>query len=271
MEYRPNSNQPDVGYFTADSFRMQERYTTNNNKRIPICFCIDVSGSMGEPIGLFRGTRIQLLSDVMRRLLQALKGDPKLSERACVCIVTYNKYAVTVQDFLDVADVDPVRATSFRCTGQTRFSIALKHALREIDVYQKNIMDSDNMTETPILVFMTDGEPVGDGAQYIESVVNTIQRRTAEKQLHMLPVGISSEAQMGILVDTIRCMEDGRAYRMLKPEDFETVFEHIRSLINNINPDDVSGMASQQEDTQDTGSGQDMFFSMAQDFANDLF
>ena len=272
MEFRPNSHQHEAGYFTADSFRMQERYTTNNNARIPICFCVDVSSSMERCSSARSSSRIELLSSVMRRLLTALKSDPILGERACVCIVTYNKYAITAQDFLDVADVNIARATSFSCLGQTRFSEGLNQAMREIDAYQQSILDSDNTTATPILIFMTDGEPVGEFGDHLNNAIRSIQKRTAGKQLHMLPLGISKEAQMNLLVDMVSCMEDGRAYRMIEPEDFESVFSKIRELIDdNMDPTEqghvVNAMASENEATQDTGSGQDMFLMMVEEFA----
>lgn len=261
MELWRGERVEETGYRTADEYLQIERFTSNNNNRIPICFCVDVSGSMNESIGLFGGTRIMLLKKVMSKLLQAFKDDPKLSERACVCVVSYAKYADTTQTFLDAAEVDPDRATTFVPNGQTRFSEGLNRALREIDNYQNQILDSDNITSTPILIFMTDGEPVGEFGNYLQNVYTEIHRRLEEKALHVFPIGISKQARM----DYLNALTPGKeAYQMIKPDDFEKVFDSIREIVRlesrrGPNETVVTEMASNQENTMDTGSGQDLY------------
>ena len=102
--------------FCLDEFRQFDRLNQNTNSRIPIFFCIDVSGSMNNRVGLFE-TRLSLLSKVMKKLLQNMKKHPVLSERAVIGIVTYNNTAILHQPALDLGIVDINTATNFECEG----------------------------------------------------------------------------------------------------------------------------------------------------------
>ena len=90
--------------FSLDEFKQFDRLNQNTNSRIPIFFCIDVSGSMRNKVGLFE-TRLSLLSKVMRRLLENMKIHPELSERAVIGVVTYNNKAILHQSALDLGVV----------------------------------------------------------------------------------------------------------------------------------------------------------------------
>ena len=84
MQKKYNSEQDRV--FSLDEFKQFDRLNQNTNSRIPIFFCIDVSGSMGSKVGFFE-TRLSLLSKVMRKLLESMKKHPILSERAVIGVV----------------------------------------------------------------------------------------------------------------------------------------------------------------------------------------
>ena len=49
MQNKYNSEQDRV--FSLDEFKQFDRLNQNTNSRIPIFFCIDVSGSMGNCVG----------------------------------------------------------------------------------------------------------------------------------------------------------------------------------------------------------------------------
>ena len=72
--------------FSLDEFKQFDRLNQNMNSRIPVFFCVDVSGSMANKVSFFE-TRLSLLSKVMERLLENMKKHPVLSERAVIGIV----------------------------------------------------------------------------------------------------------------------------------------------------------------------------------------
>lgn len=243
--------------FSQETFKQFNRLSQNTNSRIPIFFCIDVSGSMGEKVGFFQ-TRISLLSSVMKKLLENMKKHPILSERAVIGIVTYNNKAVINQTALDVDAVDIAEATCFQTGGQTSFSKGLRRTLQAIDQYRDSVRRSDVETFKPIMVFMTDGYPVGDDDNDIAEIYNEIWNRISRNDLYVFPLGISKAANM----DYVKALSPKRqGYQMIDADDFECVFSQIEELISDkpqspVEEDVVkTKMASTREETKDTGSG----------------
>lgn len=243
--------------FSLDEFKQFDRLNQNANSRIPIFFCIDVSGSMGNRVGFFE-TRLSLLSKVMKKLLENMKKHPILSERAVIGIVTYNNKAVLQQSALDLGVLDINNATSFTAENQTVFSLGLRRTIQAIDQYRDSIRRSDVDTFTPILVFMTDGQPVGDSDAEIELVYNEVWNRVQRNDLYVFPIGISSRAAMSYVY---ALDPQHRAYQMINENDFEKVFSEIEELVNET-PDEpyeqgllITKKSSTQKSTKDTGSG----------------
>lgn len=243
--------------FSMDEFRQFDRLDQNTNSRIPIFFCVDVSGSMGTPVGLFE-TRLSLLSKVMKKLLEKMNRHHILSERAVIGIVTYNNKAILEQPALDIGVLNIDNAVRFSYSSQTIFSLGLRRTLQAIDQYRDSVRRSDVETFTPILVFMTDGQPVGDDNYEIQSVYSEIWIRIQRNDLYVFPIGISNEANMNYVRALV---PDHVAYQMISERDFEQVFAKIEELVND-KPDLTveeglvqTKMASTMADTTDTGTG----------------
>ena len=245
--------------FSLDEFKQFDRLSQNTNNRIPIFFCIDVSGSMSQRVGVFSfETRLSLLTKVMTKLLNTMKKHPVLSERAVVGVVTYNYQAILQQSALDIGVLDINNATRFDANGQTVISLGLRRTLQAIDQYRDGVRRSDVDTFTPILVFMTDGEPVGDTEADIESVYGEIWRRIQNHDLYVFPIGISKQANMAY----VRMLTpEKRGYQMINEDDYDTVFSEIEEIVNDRPPDSyeeaeiLTRKASTREDTINTGGG----------------
>lgn len=243
--------------FTLDEFKQFDRLNQNMNSRIPIFFCVDVSGSMTNKVGFFE-TRLSLLSKVMGQLLSKMKKHPVLSERAVVGIVTYNNKAILKQPALDLSILDIQKAVTFEAENQTVFSLGLRRTLQAIDQYRDSIRISDVETFTPLLIFMTDGQPVGDIDQEIETVYSEIWNRVQNNHLFVFPIGISKQANMSYVY---ALDPDHRGYQMVEEKDFNEVFAEIERIVSET-PDytieekvDLTPKASFQESTKDTGAG----------------
>ena len=251
-----NYSEPDR-VFSLDEFKQFDRLNQNTNSRIPIFFCVDVSGSMSTRVGFFE-TRLSLLSKVMEKLLENMKRHPILSERAVVGVVTYNNKAILQQPALDLGILDIRNATSFDAENQTVFSLGLRRALQAIDQYRDGVRRSDVETFTPMLVFMTDGQPVGDTDSEIESVYNEIWSRVQRNDLYVFPIGISQQANMSYVC----ALDPGHhGYQMISENDLEKVFAKIEELVNDkpVAPYEegieITMKSSTQADTKDTGAG----------------
>lgn len=254
--------------FSRDEFKQFDQLNQNTNSRIPIFFCIDVSGSMGSKVGFFE-TRLSLLAKVMRKLLESMRKHPILSERAVIGIVTYNNKAILQQTALDLGILDISKATSFKAANQTVFSLGLNRTLQAIDQYRDSIRRSDVETFTPMLVFMTDGEPVGDDDGEIENVYNKIWKRILNNDLYVFPIGISRQANMSYVY---ALDPEHRGYQIINEEDFKEIFIEIGKLVNDKPPtpyeegSEITKMASTQENTKDTGVGSVDLSDLLSDF-----
>lgn len=255
MQNQYNSEQDRV--FSLDEFKQFDRLNQNTNSRIPIFFCIDVSGSMGSKVGLFE-TRLSLLSKVMKKLLESMQKHPILSERAVIGIVTYNNKAILQQPALDLGILDIHSATHFSSANQTVFSLGLNRTLQAIDQYRDSVRRSDVDTFTPMLVFMTDGEPVGDYDSEIERVYSEIWKRVQKNDLYVFPIGISRDAKMAYVY---ALDPEHHGYQMIDENDFEKVFMEIGEIVND-KPDtpieegvEITKKASAEESTKDTSVG----------------
>lgn len=243
--------------FSLDEFKQFDRLNQNMNSRIPIFFCVDVSGSMANKVSFFE-TRLSLLSKVMERLLDNMKKHPVLSERAVIGIVTYNNRAILQQSALDLGILNVKSAVSFESENQTIFSLGLRRTLQAIDQYRDSVRRSDVETFTPILVFMTDGQPVGDIEQEIESVYSEIWKRVQRNDLYVFPIGISKQANMAYVY---ALDPEHRGYQMINEHDFVEVFAEIEKIVSEKPPTpieegiDLTKKASMQASTKDTGAG----------------
>lgn len=243
--------------FTLDEFKQFDRLNQNMNSRIPIFFCVDISGSMLNKVGFFE-TRLSLLSKVMGKLLNRMKKHPVLSERAVVGIVTYNNRAILEQSALDLSILDIQKAVTFEAENQTVFSLGLRRTLQAIDQYQESIRISDIETFTPMLIFMTDGQPVGDIDQEIETVYREIWNRVQNNQLYVFPIGISKQANMSYVY---ALNPEHQGYQMINEDDFNNVFAEIERIVNEKTSSPIeetteqTPKASLQENTKDTGGG----------------
>lgn len=243
--------------FSMDEFKQFDRLSENMNSRIPIFFCVDISGSMSNLVGFFE-TRLSLLSKVMKKLLEKMKYHPVLSERAVIGIVTYNNKAILQQSALDLGILNIDSAVRFSASDQTVFSLGLRRTLQAIDQYRDSVHKSDVETFTPILVFMTDGQPVGDDQNEIQAVYSEIWKRIQNNDLYVFPIGISTQANMSYVNALV---PTHRGYQMIGEGDFIKVFEEIEEIVND-KPDNPfeegiehTKKASVLASTVDTGSG----------------
>ncbi len=217
-------NRSDAGYHLKEEYDQMYNERMRTSPRIPICFCVDVSGSMDTPVGSF-GSRINLLSKVMKNMLKAMQDDDSaLASEALISVIVYDRHAHRIQPFVDIQSIDPERATQFHARGQTFMSEALNLALRVIDDKIQELQDNDNDNYVPMLVFMTDGEAFSCGDDPTRQF-NWVRERVSKDELHVFPIGISREADMQVLRKLTPTQE---VYQINTSDQFIDVFDEIR-------------------------------------------
>ena len=167
----------------------------NPTQRVPICLCLDVSGSM-------RGDPIRELNKGIKVFFDALKQDEIALYAADVCIVTYgNRGENSVQCISDFSSIESKTTLSeLTACGQTPMGEAVNMCLDLLDARKKEYQEKGVDYYQPWLVLMTDGKPYGDKDP---RAVSNAQQRTSQmvndRKLVVFPIGIGAEADMNVL------------------------------------------------------------------------
>ncbi len=172
--------------------------TSNPSTRVPVCICLDTSGSMGSGSSEFADTPIDELNKGVRLFYDSIKADETASFAADICLVTFGGYAKLAENFssIDQTAQPPV----FSAYGGTPMGEAVNMALDCLEQrkqeYKKNGIDYYQ----PWLVLMTDGEPNGD-EQELSGSIQRVKDMVSGGKLTVFPIGIGNDANMDVLKD----------------------------------------------------------------------
>lgn len=187
----------------------------NPTPRVPICLCLDTSGSMGAvegdctPTGetvyedgrewtiVTGGTsRIAELQDGIKLFYEAIRDDEIAVYSAEICIVTFNSRAQCVMDFANIER--QVDIPELEASGDTAMGEGVNLALDLLEKRKQEYRDKGVDYYQPWLVLMTDGVPNGSVLQF-EEAVRRITEMTSNKKLTVFPIAIGDEADISAL------------------------------------------------------------------------
>lgn len=173
----------------STDFLLEQDLINNPTARVPVCLCLDTSGSMsGEPI--------KELNLGVNQLYKELMADEVARYSAEICTVTFGDTAKCVEDFAAL-ERQSMNA-SFSAYGGTPLGEALTIAMEKLEnrkaLYRKTGVDYFQ----PWLVIMTDGQPNGDPG-ILENAIRKTAQMQASKKLVIFPIGIGDEADMNVL------------------------------------------------------------------------
>ncbi|WP_104696342.1 vWA domain-containing protein [Helicobacter salomonis] len=152
-----------------------EELADNPTKRVPICLCLDTSGSM-------EGNPIEELNQGVELFYKEVNDHPVARQAADVCIVTFGDNGVSlVQDFQSIRDESAPR---FSASGVTPMGEAVNEGLDHLDRRKQEYKDSGTEYFQPWLVIISDGVPTDD--------INSACKRTSDmaksKKLTIFPI-----------------------------------------------------------------------------------
>ena len=187
----------------------------NPTPRVPICLCLDTSGSMGAvegectPIGetvyedgrewtiVTGGTsRIAELQEGIKLFYEAIQDDEIAVYSAEICIVTFNSRAQCVMDFANIERQGEI--PELEASGDTAMGEGVNLALDLLEKRKQEYRDKGVDYYQPWLVLMTDGVPNGSVLQF-EEAVSRITEMTSNKKLTVFPIAIGDEADISAL------------------------------------------------------------------------
>jgi uncharacterized protein YegL len=185
---------------------------TNPTARIPVCLCLDVSGSMqGAPIAeLARGVEL---------FFEAVRADEMASHAVEIALVTFGPSRLA----LDFAPVDKQTVPAFAAVGDTPMGTAVLTALDALERRKTEYRAAGVDYFQPWLVLMTDGQPTDS--------IDTAAARTSglvqARKLTVFPIGIGPSADLG----TLARFSPGRAPLQLQGLRFADFFHWLSKSV----------------------------------------
>lgn len=195
----------------SDYIRIQDLYDIPD-ARVPVCLCLDTSGSMLTTIGgkktgqtvevdgkryyVVTGgtTRLETLQKGIRLFYDAVYDDENARYAAEISIVTFDDTAKVLTDFSRVEYGDVREEIPELTTGNmTSLGLGINTALDRLEQRKQEYQDKGVDYFQPWLVIMTDGENNGSAAE-LERARRRIEKMVADKKLCVYPFIIGTDA-----------------------------------------------------------------------------
>lgn len=170
-------------------------FKKSTKKRLPICFCLDVSGSMIAPTADNR-TRMDELNDAFSKFIETMKNSPEVSASADIGIVTFGGDVRIAQQFIPVSNLNhsPINVN---IKSLTPLGEAIQLSLKLLEVRKNAYKQRGIKYYQPWLVVLTDGEPEGKNAKKsMEEAISLTTKLEKENKLVVFNVGIGEDANL---------------------------------------------------------------------------
>lgn len=159
----------------------------NPTPRVPVCLCLDVSGSMD-------GAPIHELNKGIELFFDAIKEDEIALYSAEISIVTFGQNVRLERDFSALDDNYP----KLSAYGGTPMGEAVNLALDLLEKRKAEYKSRGVDYYQPWLVLMSDGAPNGSNYE-LEKAVERVSLQVMQKKLSVFAIGIGEDADMDML------------------------------------------------------------------------
>ncbi len=217
----------------------------NPTPRVPVCLCLDTSGSMGRIVrGETKSTgktvyndgqmwnivtggvsAINDLNEGLNQFFEAIRTDEVAVYSAEICVITFGgKKAEVISNFATVDQID----TSFSLVadGDTYMGEAVNMALDRLEKRKQAYKDKGIDYFQPWLVIMTDGTPNGSKSE-LDTAISRVQKMVNERKLTVFPLGVGPEADMS----TLAKFSPKRSPLKIKETKYKEFFEWLSQSV----------------------------------------
>ena len=167
-------------------------FNKSTKKRLPICFCLDVSGSMVSPMENGQ-TRIEELNKTFQNFIETMKMDDVVAQSADIAVVTFGGKVEIVSPFAPLEKKTfsriNVNTRSFTPMGEGIIT-SLKLLNMRKEAYKKKGLKYFQ----PWLVVLTDGEPEGPDAQmHFEEALREVNQMESEGKIVVYNIALGDD------------------------------------------------------------------------------
>jgi uncharacterized protein YegL len=195
---------------TSEAFLREQDLINNPTTRVPVCLCLDTSGSMDGP-------PINELNKGVQQFFQELMKDDVARYAAEISVVTFGDTVNCIQDFCDLGRQNLTR--TLPAYGGTPMGEALILSLDKLERRKQEYQNAGVDYFQPWLIIMTDGQPNGDSA-ILQTAIKRASELQVQKKLAIFPIGIGKDADM----DVLQLISPARQPLRLKGLKFEEFF-----------------------------------------------
>ncbi len=200
-------------------------------KRLPICFCLDTSGSMEAPTASGK-TRIEELNEAFFEFINVMSANEDVASAADIAMITFGGNVEIIKPFSQLSSTNSFPAIRAKSRSLTPMGEAVQVALKLLEVRKAGYKDMGIKYFQPWLVVLTDGEPEGKDAMKNMSVaVSQVKELERNNKLVVFNVGIGSDVDINIL----RSLSEKRETPITVSEtDLSRLFEFLGSSSDSI-------------------------------------
>lgn len=178
---------------TENSQKFQESdFGKSTKRRLPICFCLDVSGSMA-------GNPIKELNDGLQSFFSSIRENDETRSAADISIITFGGKVEIVLPFGKLSKqqaIPKVMAT----TSLTPIGEGILTALELLTVRKEGYKNLGIKYYQPWLVVITDGAPQGDEAmENMEKAIEAVCELESTGRLVVFNIGVGNNVDFTLL------------------------------------------------------------------------
>lgn len=194
----------------ANYLSKDEDLVNNPATRVPICLCLDLSGSMytveggdykqtgrtekidGKVYNIVEGgtTRLDELQKGINMFFSAIKDDEMAVDAAEIAIVGFNDDA---EKLLDFNHIEKQVVPTLEAHGETSLGKGVNLALKLLEERKQLYKDNGIQYWQPWLVIMTDGDNTGSSEE-LNTAINKINQLVNAGKLVVFAIAIGKEA-----------------------------------------------------------------------------
>ncbi|MBO4637789.1 MAG: VWA domain-containing protein [Clostridiales bacterium] len=229
----------------ADNFNASD-FGNSTKRRLPICFCLDTSGSM-------MGNPIKQLNMGLNNFIASIKANDDTRSATDVAIITFGSSVEIVMQFGKIRDGLPEIQAS---TTLTPIGEGILTALELLNARKEGYKEMGIKYYQPWLVVITDGAPQGPNAMAnMELAIKACNELEREDKLVIFNIGVGNSVDFDILKRLSIKREEPIS---VSSGDFGKLFEFLGSSSSSVVSSGMSDDALYNINTEPEGESVDV-------------
>ena len=222
-------------------------FSNSTKRRLPICFCLDTSGSM-------MGNPIKQLNMGLSNFIASIKANDDTKSATDIAIVTFGSSVEIVMPFGKIRDEGLPEISA--STTLTPIGEGILTALELLNARKEGYKDMGIKYYQPWLVVITDGAPQGPNAMAnMELAIKACNELESNDKLVIFNIGVGNSVDFDILKKLSLKREEPIS---VSSSDFGKLFEFLGSSSSSVVSSGMSDDALYNINTEPEGESVDV-------------